>query len=65
MGRLRCDYCHKEKDDVEVFAAKGKLPNLAAEQRLRDVLEIGGEHIGGFPKLCALCQRGLNYVINP
>jgi hypothetical protein len=65
MTNLRCDYCHEEKTDVEVFAAKGKLPGLVAERRLREALELGGEHIGGFPKLCSSCQRRLAHVLNP
>lgn len=57
---LRCDRCGREKEDVEVFAAKAKLRSREAEDRLRDHLQgIRGTQIGGFPKLCAECQAVL------
>jgi hypothetical protein len=57
---LRCDRCGQEKDDVEVFADKGKLKSRQAEYRLREHLELTtGKKIAGFPKLCKHCQSAL------
>lgn len=59
---MRCDRCHRDRDDVEILAAGGNhIGTREGEYRLRNFLRLyNDEEIGGMPKLCAECLREID-----